>query len=234
MLSAVREIGMYGFIGVEKTYWLPCHAIRRGGQVSGGGMMGRYYVHETSLIGDRVRVGDDTRIWQFCNIMDDVEIGENCNIGQNVFIESGVKLGNHVKVKNNISLYQGVECEDDVFLGPNCVFTNVNNPRSFIEKKDQIKKTIVHKGATIGANATIICGHSIGRYAFVGAGSVVTRDVKDYELVVGNPAKAIGYVCKCGQVLNAELQCTICGREYEQGLDKKLLCRADRDIDEDK
>ena len=179
--------------------------------------MSDYYVHETSLIGDGVNIGDHTRVWQFCNIMSGVTIGRNCNIGQNVFIETGVKLGDCVKVKNNISLYQGVECEDGVFLGPNCVFTNVINPRSFIEKKDQLRRTIVKKGATIGANATIVCGNSIGRYAMVGAGSVVTKNVEDYELVVGNPARKMGYVCKCGERLveaREEYICNSCGRQY--------------------
>lgn len=179
--------------------------------------MSDYYVHETSLIGDGVKIGDHTRVWQFCNIMSGVTIGRDCNIGQNVFIETGVKLGDCVKVKNNISLYQGVECEDGVFLGPNCVFTNVINPRSFIEKKDQLRRTIVKKGATIGANATIVCGNSIGRYAMVGVGSVVTKDVADYELVVGNPARKMGYVCKCGERLaeaGEKYICNSCGRQY--------------------
>ncbi len=182
-----------------------------------------YYVHETSLVDNHASIGRNTRIWQFCNIMRDVVIGDDCNIGQNVFIETGVRIGNRVKIKNNISIYQGVECEDGVFLGPNCVFTNVINPRSFIEKKNQIKKTIVRRGATIGANATIVCGNSIGRYAMIGAGSVVTKDVNDFELVVGNPAQKIGYVCICGERLEQcgkELDCKACGRKYEWQHDK--------------
>jgi len=126
-------------------------------------------------------------------------IGRSCNLGQNVYVENGVILGNNVKIKNNIALYDGVICEDDVFLGPNCVFTNVLTPRSFVSRKEEFKKTVVCRGASIGANATIICGNKIGRYAMIGAGSVVTKDVKDYELVVGNPAKKIGYVCECGE-----------------------------------
>ena len=180
-------------------------------------MKKKYYVHETSLIGDTAIIGKNTRIWQFCNIMNDVVIGDDCKIGQNVFIESGVRIGNHVKVKNNISIYQGVVCEDDVFLGPNCVFTNVINPRSFIEKKTQIQQTHIHRGATIGANATIVCGNSVGEYAMIGAGSVVTKNIGDYELVVGNPAKSIGYVCKCGETLEKDKQeyyCKICGERY--------------------
>lgn len=190
-----------------------------------------YFVHETSLVDDHASIGKNTRIWQFCNIMKDVAIGEDCNIGQNVFIEAGVKIGNKVKIKNNISIYQGVECEDGVFLGPNCVFTNVINPRSFIEKKDQIKKTIVRRGATIGANATIVCGNNIGKYAMVGAGSVVTKDVNDYELVVGNPARKTGYVCICGERLeqySKELECRICSRQYEWQ-DNKLQYRGKED-----
>lgn len=176
-----------------------------------------YYIHETSLVGENAKIGKNTRIWQFCNIMNHVTIGEDCNIGQNVFIESGVKLGNKVKVKNNISIYQGVTCEDGVFLGPNCVFTNVINPRSFIEKKDEIKETRLRKGATVGANATILCGHEIGKYAMIGAGSVVTKDVGDYELVVGNPARKIGYVCQCGETLvqkEYRYVCEHCEKEY--------------------
>lgn len=193
--------------------------------------MSDYYVHETSLVGEDVNIGEGTRIWQFCNIMNDVTIGRDCNIGQNVFVETGVKIGNHVKVKNNISLYQGVECEDGVFLGPNCVFTNVVNPRSFIEKKDQLKKTLVRQGATIGANATIVCGHCIGRYAMIGAGSVITRDVGDYELVVGNPAKKIGYVCKCGERLTdigKKYICNACGSQYSVK-DDEMTCEENED-----
>lgn len=169
------------------------------------------------MIDCNVTIGENTRVWQFCNIMPDVQIGADCNIGQNVFIESGVRIGNRVKIKNNISLYQGVICEDDVFLGPNCVFTNVINPRSFIEKKAEIRKTIIRRGATIGANSTLICGHTIGSYAMVGAGSVVTHDVGAYELVVGNPARHIGYVCRCGERLEksgAEYICAACGCRY--------------------
>lgn len=180
-------------------------------------MRKEYYIHETSLLGENTNIGKNTRIWQFCNIMNHVTIGEDCNIGQNVFIESGVKLGNKVKVKNNISIYQGVICEDGVFLGPNCVFTNVINPRSFIEKKDELKETKLRKGATVGANATILCGHEIGEYAMIGAGSVVTKDVGDYELVVGNPARKIGYVCQCGETLVQKEQkfvCKHCEKEY--------------------
>lgn len=180
-------------------------------------MKKNFYAHETSIINNNAEIGEGTRIWQFCNIMDNVKIGQGCNIGQNVFIENGVIIGNHVKIKNNISMYSGVICEDDVFLGPNCVFTNVINPRSFIERKDKFKTTIVKKGATIGANATILCGNTIGRYALIGAGAVVTQNINDYELVVGNPAKKIGYVCMCGCTLKSEdniLSCHECGKKF--------------------
>ena len=182
-------------------------------------MIGKeYIVHETSLIGENVKIGDGTRVWQFCNIMEGVEIGENCNIGMNVFIETGVKIGNHVTIKNNISLYSGVECDDDTFLGPNCVFTNTLNPRSFISRKKEFKKTIIHKGASLGANCTIVCGHNVGRYAMVGSGAVVTKNVPDYTLVVGNPARKLGYVCECGERLHVNVDeeyiCSRCGKKY--------------------
>lgn len=180
-------------------------------------MSKEYQADATSLISDEAQIGRGTRIWQFCNIMGDSVIGENCNIGQNVFVESGVRLGSNVKVKNNVALYQGVICEDDVFLGPNCVFTNVINPRSFIERKHEFKETIVRKGATIGANATIVCGNAIGEYAMVGAGTVVTHDVGAYHLVVGNPGRHVGYVCMCGVRLQEKedpWQCPACGRQY--------------------
>ena len=158
-----------------------------------------YMVHESSIVDEDAEIGEGTRIWQFCNIMNDVKIGNNCNIGMNVFMENGVVIGNNVTVKNNVSLYTGVECEDDTFLGPNCVFTNVLNPRSFISRKNEFKRTIIRKGASIGANATIVCGNELGYYSMIGAGSVVTKSVENYALVVGNPAKKIGYVCECGE-----------------------------------
>lgn len=185
-----------------------------------------YQADITSLVDDGAQIGKGTRIWQFCNIMNDVIIGEHCNIGQNVFVESGVRIGNHVKIKNNVALYQGVVCEDDVFLGPNCVFTNVINPRSFIEKKHEFKKTIVKKGATIGANATILCGNTIGSYAMIGAGAVVTHNVGAYQLVVGNPARVVGYACKCGEKLaqtDEKYICDACGRQYSVR-DDKMVC----------
>lgn len=179
-------------------------------------------IHSTADIGRNVLIGEGTYIWQNCIIQDGAEIGEKCNIGANVFIEKGVKIGNSVKIKNNIALYSGVICEDDVFLGPNCVFTNVINPRSFINRKQEFKETIVRKGATIGANSTIVCGNIIGKYAMVGAGSVVTHEVADYELVYGNPARHHGYVCCCGCKLDESFKCCECGREYIKDVDNKI------------
>src|SRR5664280_2974153 len=147
-----------------------------------------YFAHETAVIDDGCKIGKGTKIWHFSHIMSGSEMGENCNIGQNVVISPGVKLGKNVKVQNNVSVYTGVICEDDVFLGPSCVFTNVINPRSFIGRKDEYRTTLIKTGASIGANATIICGHTIGRYALIGAGAVVSKDVPDFALLVGNPA----------------------------------------------
>lgn len=176
--------------------------------------MSKYYAHETSIIDPAATIGEGTQIWQFCNIMHDSVIGRNCRIGQGVFVENGVKIGNGVKIKNNVALYNGVICEDDVFLGPNCVFTNVFNPRSFIEKKDEFKNTLLKKGATIGANATILCGNTVGEYALVGAGTVVTSDVPDHALVIGNPGRITGYVCKCGEKLDENMKCSKCSKQY--------------------
>lgn len=178
----------------------------------------KYYVHESSYIDEPSYIGEGTKIWHFSHIMKDSNIGINCNIGQNVVVSSGVTIGNNVKIQNNVSIYTGVVCEDDVFLGPSCVFTNVINPRSFIERKNEYRITIIKKGASIGANATIICGYTIGEYAFIGAGAVVTKDVADYALMMGNPAKLKGYVCKCGnklQVFEKIYNCSSCGMEYE-------------------
>ena len=160
-----------------------------------------YYKHESSVIDPGCMIGSGTKIWHFCHIMKDCVIGENCNIGQNVFIASGVELGNNTKVQNNVSIYTGVICEDDVFLGPSMVFTNIINPRSAIVRKSGYQKTIIRKGASIGANATILCGIEIGKYAFVGAGAVVTKSVKNFALVVGNPSKQIGWMSEYGHRL---------------------------------
>lgn len=162
----------------------------------------KYFAHESAVIDDGSVIGEGTKIWHFCHIMSDSEIGSECNIGQNVVISQKVKLGNNVKVQNNVSIYTGVTCEDDVFLGPSMVFTNVNNPRSAVIRRNQYLRTNVGKGATIGANATIVCGNNIGEYAFVGAGAVVTKDIPPYALVVGNPSKQIGWMSEYGHRLN--------------------------------
>mgnify|MGYP003446734233 FL=1 len=161
-----------------------------------------YFAHETAVIDEGSIIGKGTRIWHFSHIMPGCEIGEYCNLGQNVVISPGVKLGNHVKVQNNVSIYTGVTCESEVFIGPSVVFTNVINPRSAVSRKDQYAKTVVMKGATIGANATIICGHTIGTFAFIGAGTVVTKDVTSYALVVGNPGRQIGWMSEFGHRLH--------------------------------
>jgi UDP-2-acetamido-3-amino-2,3-dideoxy-glucuronate N-acetyltransferase len=161
-----------------------------------------YFAHETAVIDDGCKIGKGTKIWHFSHIMTGSEIGENCNIGQNVVISPGVKLGCNVKVQNNVSIYTGVTCEDDVFLGPSVVFTNVINPRSAINRKNQYGSTSVEKGASIGANATIVCGIKIGKYSFVGAGAVVTKDVKPFSLVMGNPARHTGWMSEYGHKLN--------------------------------
>lgn len=161
----------------------------------------KYFAHETAIIDFGSQIGSGTKIWHFSHIMPNCNIGDNCNIGQNVVISSDVILGENVKVQNNVSIYTGVICEDDVFLGPSMVFTNVINPRSAIVRKNQYLKTLVKRGASIGANATIVCGNDIGKYAFVGAGAVVTKEVKDYALVVGNPSRQIGWVSEYGHRL---------------------------------
>jgi UDP-2-acetamido-3-amino-2,3-dideoxy-glucuronate N-acetyltransferase len=164
-------------------------------------MRSSFYAHETAVVDPGCIVGDNTKIWHFSHLMTGCEIGERCNIGQNVFIASGVRLGDKVKVQNNVSIYTGVICEDDVFLGPSMVFTNVINPRSAVIRKDQFESTLVKRGASIGANATIVCGVTIGEFAFVGAGAVVVRDVKPFSIVVGNPAKTIGWISEFGHRL---------------------------------
>jgi UDP-2-acetamido-3-amino-2,3-dideoxy-glucuronate N-acetyltransferase len=157
-----------------------------------------YFAHATAVIDEGCRIGKGTKIWHFSHIMPNCTIGENCNIGQNVVVSPDVVLGNNVKVQNNVSIYTGVTCEDDVFLGPSVVFTNVSNPRSAVNRRGSYEKTLVKRGASIGANATVVCGHTIGRYAFIGAGAVVTKDVPDYALVVGNPARQTGWMSEYG------------------------------------
>ncbi len=161
-----------------------------------------YFAHETAIIDEGCKIGKGTKIWHFSHIMSNCTIGENCNIGQNVVVSPDVILGKNVKIQNNVSLYTGVVCEDDVFLGPSMVFTNVVNPRSAVNRKGQYTKTIVKKGASIGANATIVCGHNIGEFAFIGAGTVVTKEIPAYALVVGNPSRQIGWMSEYGHRLN--------------------------------
>lgn len=176
-----------------------------------------YRAHESAYIDIGAKIGKNTIIWHFSHIMSGAIIGENCNIGQNVVISPNVVIGNGVKIQNNVSVYEGVICEDDVFLGPSCVFTNVINPRSAISRKHEYKETKIGKGASIGANATIICGNEIGRYALIGAGSTVTKNVPDYACVVGSPAKIIYYVCECGEKLckyGEKYFCEKCGKKY--------------------
>jgi len=161
-----------------------------------------FFVHPTAIVDDDCKIGTGTKIWHFSHVMSQSVMGNNCNVGQNVVISPGVVLGNNVKIQNNVSVYTGVTCDDDVFLGPSCVFTNVTNPRSGVNRRGQYDKTHVSKGATIGANATIVCGHDIGAYAFIGAGAVVTKNVPAYALVVGNPSRQIGWMSEYGHRLN--------------------------------
>jgi UDP-2-acetamido-3-amino-2,3-dideoxy-glucuronate N-acetyltransferase len=188
-----------------------------------------YFAHETAVIDEGCKIGRGTKIWHFSHIMPGSEIGENCNIGQNVVVLPGVRLGKNVKVQNNVSIYTGVICDDDVFLGPSMVFTNVINPRSEIIRKDSYLETIVEKGATIGANSTIVCGNIIGRYAFIGAGAVVTKDVKPYALVVGNPARQTGWMSEFGHKLSFDEKgfavCPESSERYrlENGLVNKII-----------
>lgn len=176
------------------------------------------FIHESAIVEHGCKIGAGTKVWHFSHIMGSAVIGSKCNIGQNVFIADGVKIGNNNKVQNNVSIYTGVECEDDVFLGPSMVFTNVINPRSAVNRKEEYKRTIVKKGASIGANATIVCGVEIGSYAMIGAGAVVTKDVKDFELLVGNPARQIGWVSEYGSKLqfdeNGMAQCIETSSKY--------------------
>jgi len=179
-----------------------------------------YFVHESSCVDEPCAIGPGTRIWHFCHIMKDCRIGAGCNIGQNVVISPGVIIGNNVKIQNNVSVYTGCILEDDVFCGPSMVFTNVTNPRSHIVRRHEYQQTLVKRGASLGANCTIVCGVTIGRYAFVGAGAVVTRDVPDYALVYGNPARLQGWMCACGVKLAFPAageplgECSTCGGRY--------------------
>ncbi len=187
-----------------------------------------YFAHETAVIDEGCEIGSGTKIWHFSHIMPNCQIGEACNIGQNVVVSPGVILGKNVKIQNNVSIYTGVICEDDVFLGPSMVFTNVINPRSAVNRKAEYAKTVVRKGASIGANATIVCGHDIGKFAFIGAGAVVTKHVPDYALVVGNPARQMGWMSEHGERLNFDAAglatCSGSGDKYQlvDGVVKKI------------
>jgi UDP-2-acetamido-3-amino-2,3-dideoxy-glucuronate N-acetyltransferase len=176
-----------------------------------------YFVYESSYVDEPCQIGEGTKIWHFCHVMKDSVIGPGCNIGQNVVVSPGVRLGRGCKIQNNVSLYTGVILEDFVFCGPSMVFTNVVNPRSEVVRKEEYKTTLVKRGASIGANATIVCGVTLGQYAFVGAGAVVTRDVPDFAIVVGNPARRTGWMCRCGiklDVQGAEVACGACRTRY--------------------
>ena len=187
--------------------------------------MAKPFIHESAYVDDGAKIGDDTRVWHFCHVMPGAVIGERCSLGQNVVVMNGVRIGNNVKIQNNVSVYEGVELSDDVFCGPSMVFTNVVNPRSHISRKNEYRKTLVGRGATIGANATIVCGVTLGEYAFVGAGSVITRSVPAYGLMVGVPARQIGWMCQCGERLPDESPgaCKVCGTKYQ--LDGDMLRR---------
>ena len=177
-----------------------------------------FFAHETAVIDQGCRIGNKTKIWHFSHIMEGCSIGKGCNLGQNVVVSPFVNLGQNVKVQNNVSIYSGVSCEDDVFLGPSCVFTNIKNPRSAVNRKGAYEKTLIKKGATVGANATVICGITIGKYALIGAGTVVTGDVTDYALIIGNPGKQTGWVSKFGNKLYFQSGKAICkdsGEEYK-------------------
>lgn len=194
--------------------------------------MAQAYVHESAYVDEGAIIGDDTKVWHFCHIMSGAVIGAGCSLGQNVVVMPGTKVGNNVKVQNNVSIYEGVELEDDVFCGPSMVFTNVINPRSHVSRKHEYRRTLVRRGTSIGANATIVCGTTLGEYAFVGAGAVVAKDVKSYALVVGVPAVQIGWMCACGERLDGgapapesggrvRLTCVVCGSAYR--LEHELL-----------
>src|SRR5215510_1960458 len=179
-----------------------------------------YFVHESSYVDEPCEIGEGTKIWHFSHVMSNSRIGKRCNIGQNVVISPGVRIGDNVKIQNNVSVYTGFILEDDVFCGPSMVFTNVINPRSHVSRRDEYRRTVIRRGATLDANSTIVCGYPIGRFAFVGAGAVVTRDIPDHALVVGNPGRIAGWTCSCGvklasgAVQPAEATCAACGIRY--------------------
>jgi predicted dehydrogenase/acetyltransferase-like isoleucine patch superfamily enzyme len=198
-------------------------SLEKGYPINISGKINNVYAHESSYIDNNVKIGSGTKIWHFSHILSGTSIGKDCNIGQNVMIGPDVSIGNRCKIQNNVSVYKGVTLFDDVFCGPSVVFTNVHNPRAHIRRMDEIRKTLVKKGASIGANATIICGVTIGEYSFIGAGSVVTKDVPDYALFMGNPARQAGWMCGCGTKLNKNFICAACGDIYEFSKDERLI-----------
>jgi UDP-2-acetamido-3-amino-2,3-dideoxy-glucuronate N-acetyltransferase len=181
-----------------------------------------YFKHPTSIIDENVIVGKGTKVWHFCHISSGVKLGVDCVLGQNVFVGKNVSIGDQVKIQNNVSVYAGVRLEDGVFCGPSVVFTNVINPRSRIERKQEIKRTLVREGASLGANCSILCGVTLGRFSLIGAGSVVTKNVPDYALMVGNPAQQIGWICECGATLSTSYQCEACSKAFDL-LENKLV-----------
>jgi len=190
------------------------------------------FIHESSYVDDGATVGDGTKIWHFCHVMPGAAIGERCSLGQNVVVMPGTVIGNNVKIQNNVSIYEGVHLEDDVFCGPSMVFTNVINPRSAVSRKHEYQRTLVRRGATIGANATIVCGVTLGEYAFIGAGAVVTKDVKPFALVTGVPGRQVGWMCRCGERLPdagegaSSLECPACSTVYKLDDDNLRLAEA--------
>ena len=198
--------------------------------------MSAAFIHESAYVDEGATVGEDTRIWHFCHVMPGAVIGERCSLGQNVVVMNGTRIGNNVKIQNNVSIYEGVELEDDVFCGPSMVFTNVINPRSHVPRRDEFQRTLVRRGASIGANATIVCGVTLGEFAFVGAGAVVTRDVAAFSLVTGVPARHAGWVCQCGESLSphwsagdpGEAICPSCASAYERTGDTVRQTRGPR------
>src|SRR5712672_3467229 len=189
--------------------------------------MAKPFIHESAYVDDGAQIGADTKVWHFCHVLGGAVIGDRCSLGQNVVVMNGTRIGTNVKIQNNVSIYEGVELEDDVFCGPSMVFTNVINPRSHVSRKNEYRRTLVKRGASIGANATVVCGVTLGEYCFVAAGAVVTRDVPDYALVMGVPARQVGWICYCGSRLprfTADATCSDCGRHYshENGICREL------------